>query len=610
MPKFVITAPDGKDYEVEGPEGATEEQALAHFQQNWKPAPEVLPNQGQQADARRVDNAVDRRRSSLQEAYGPLAGSLAAGVGKTVSNAANLIEDYSPASALIKTLRGGKRNPINQSLEDYARHEYEAADPVLAGGAHIASEIAATAPAAGAVGARTFQALPNVNRILRAAATGATSGAVAGGLGGSGDARDRAENALQGAGAGAVFGGGIEAAKPVVRYLSDFFPTASKASRRAYDKIENSLGGPQRMGSVSSNLENPRALPMTTAAASGDEGLMAMESAARAKSTPANRYRWSNVDEATQREAWNRLQQSTGAADDLIPRSVARDEALHGIQNRLEGMRLTPSAARGLGNDIAELARSPAFLGSRGEGDLNRLAATVQRDGFTLGGLANARTDPAMVGQLTDHQTGLLKEFLEGRLNQYSNGYWGQAMDEYRRFAGLTDQSLASSKILDQFQDISGVAKGATRNELPKVTSGRLRGAMTQQGIADKGTLQARDILDPTDRIQLDELTRALQQAEAPSSVRAFAPEGGSVADALGNVPTGNMLGRSIRTVLGLGTKARDTATEKAIERALVSPRGWGAMVEGRNKAISDEELKVLERILRAGNLAGAAASE
>jgi hypothetical protein len=37
MPTFVVTAPDGKEYDVEAPRGATQEQALAYFQQNWKP---------------------------------------------------------------------------------------------------------------------------------------------------------------------------------------------------------------------------------------------------------------------------------------------------------------------------------------------------------------------------------------------------------------------------------------------------------------------------------------------------------------------------------------------------------------------------------------------
>ena len=37
MPTFVVTAPDGKEYDVDAPRGATQEQALAYFQQNWKP---------------------------------------------------------------------------------------------------------------------------------------------------------------------------------------------------------------------------------------------------------------------------------------------------------------------------------------------------------------------------------------------------------------------------------------------------------------------------------------------------------------------------------------------------------------------------------------------
>ena len=37
MPTFVVTAPDGKEYDVDAPHGATQEQALAYFQQNWKP---------------------------------------------------------------------------------------------------------------------------------------------------------------------------------------------------------------------------------------------------------------------------------------------------------------------------------------------------------------------------------------------------------------------------------------------------------------------------------------------------------------------------------------------------------------------------------------------
>ena len=37
MASYEITAPDGKRYAIDAPEGATEEQALEHFKSNWKP---------------------------------------------------------------------------------------------------------------------------------------------------------------------------------------------------------------------------------------------------------------------------------------------------------------------------------------------------------------------------------------------------------------------------------------------------------------------------------------------------------------------------------------------------------------------------------------------
>lgn len=46
MTTYIITAPDGKEYEIDAPAGATQEDALAYFQQNWKPVEEkaaVLP---------------------------------------------------------------------------------------------------------------------------------------------------------------------------------------------------------------------------------------------------------------------------------------------------------------------------------------------------------------------------------------------------------------------------------------------------------------------------------------------------------------------------------------------------------------------------------------
>lgn len=46
MTTYVITAPDGKEYEIDAPQGATQEDALTYFKQNWKPVadkPSVSP---------------------------------------------------------------------------------------------------------------------------------------------------------------------------------------------------------------------------------------------------------------------------------------------------------------------------------------------------------------------------------------------------------------------------------------------------------------------------------------------------------------------------------------------------------------------------------------
>ena len=44
MPTYVVTAPDGKEYEVNAPDGATKDQALLYFQENWKPPePTITP---------------------------------------------------------------------------------------------------------------------------------------------------------------------------------------------------------------------------------------------------------------------------------------------------------------------------------------------------------------------------------------------------------------------------------------------------------------------------------------------------------------------------------------------------------------------------------------
>jgi hypothetical protein len=43
MATYTVTAPDGKEYDVDAPEGATQEQALDYFKSNWKPQAQAQP---------------------------------------------------------------------------------------------------------------------------------------------------------------------------------------------------------------------------------------------------------------------------------------------------------------------------------------------------------------------------------------------------------------------------------------------------------------------------------------------------------------------------------------------------------------------------------------
>lgn len=93
MPTFVVTAPDGKEYDVDAPRGATQEQALAYFQQNWKP--QTAPQEKSWGDV--GISAVKNLPSSAYEFGKSLVGAVtspvetAKGVGTLVKGAAQNI---------------------------------------------------------------------------------------------------------------------------------------------------------------------------------------------------------------------------------------------------------------------------------------------------------------------------------------------------------------------------------------------------------------------------------------------------------------------------------------------------------------------------------------
>lgn len=186
MPKFLVTAPDGSQYEVNAPEGATEADAIDYIRKTASPK------------VRAIDAPSDPTGSFLENAL--------AGGGK----------------ALTDLYRGGKQilgvgdqDALQAEIDESKRLDA----PLMATGGgivgNIAGNVAATA-VPGGVAAKGMMAFPKVAAIMQsllaarpiatAAALGAGTGAVTGALEPVETGGSRAGNAALGATVGAAGG--------------------------------------------------------------------------------------------------------------------------------------------------------------------------------------------------------------------------------------------------------------------------------------------------------------------------------------------------------------------------------------------------------------------
>lgn len=264
MPKYQITGPDGATYEVEAPEGATEQDVMGFVQSqagggrqdftsmasSMDPTDisvarskndafgEYLRNQAQQP---RQGETEDQR---FQRLYGSLGQDGQAGRGNTegVIRSAMQGETIGLGDELVAALAasnpmgprgGGWSDRYNQNLNaERARLDaYRQDHPVLAYG----SEIAGAVPTLAAPFLRGVQAAPGAGmgaRMAAGAATGAGQGAAYGFNAGEGGFGNRADTAKAGALVGGAVGG---AAPPVISGVSN-------AMRWGVDQVMSRVG--------------------------------------------------------------------------------------------------------------------------------------------------------------------------------------------------------------------------------------------------------------------------------------------------------------------------------------------------------------------------------
>lgn len=176
MRTYRITAPDGKEYSIDGPEGATREQVIAKIQ-------ERLAAQPKQAEHQTVPTVGQKNSALVQAIKNSPVGGFIKGLRDIPEGGAQLLtrglEAVAPAGSDFERYMRGERErveQINQNAEqDYRQNWRQGQDPGLDLG-RIGGNIAATLPLAAPFAISGAASMPA--RIAAGAGAGATSAAL------------------------------------------------------------------------------------------------------------------------------------------------------------------------------------------------------------------------------------------------------------------------------------------------------------------------------------------------------------------------------------------------------------------------------------------------
>lgn len=246
MPVYVVTAPDGREYEIEAPDGATQDEVLSYAQANYQQA----------APPSREDRYADlQRRAAQMPQSDPTEGmsgfdKFMAGVGKSVFDTGRGIKQlYGELTDNGPTLSG---LITGESADDQRRREIERQRqldaPLMADGAGMVGNIAGQAaqmaiPVGGAARMASIagRAAPYVGAATRAG--------VFGGAQGVGMGETRAGNAGTSAAFGAAGQGVASAAGGLARGIASRMAPADRALLQTADDAGLRFGA----GQVSQN---------------------------------------------------------------------------------------------------------------------------------------------------------------------------------------------------------------------------------------------------------------------------------------------------------------------------------------------------------------------
>jgi hypothetical protein len=247
MPEHIVTAPDGRKFRVNAPEGATDDEIVRYAQQNA-----ATPKQEQ----------IEAGRASNKGVAGSIAaGAQAIGQGLTFGH-------YDELQALLESglnsVTGGRagkpyREALNRNRASDAA--FQADFPTTSTALNVAGGMAVPIPGLGAAKAGMSAA----ERALRSAPIrGVVSGGIGGAMTGAGEADKPSEipgnmitGALLGGGVGGALGGGAAVASPVAQRLMGALNIGDPEKRAERIVLRSLDRGGKEPASVAQALSNP-----------------------------------------------------------------------------------------------------------------------------------------------------------------------------------------------------------------------------------------------------------------------------------------------------------------------------------------------------------------
>jgi len=246
MAKYRVTGPDGQTYEVNAPEGASEQDVMAYVHKNAGQAAD--PFAGQEVRRSPLEDVVGYLNKGAQAVASGAAGGymdeIAAGLDSPFVAGKRALVDGQPfdmGKAYDDRLAGYRKD-----REQFAE-EYPVSSFVGEVGGAIASP--ATKAVMGATAAKAGAGL--LPRMGKAALGGGALGGVYGSGNAEGGWENRLSQGLAGAGVGAgtggllvpVVDGVVAAARPVVARILNQFGNTDKGQRKAVEAIARGNGG-------------------------------------------------------------------------------------------------------------------------------------------------------------------------------------------------------------------------------------------------------------------------------------------------------------------------------------------------------------------------------